>query len=176
MDSIANTISMGLPGQILAAQVATQTSAQTAARQAAAAQTRAENEAAQNLAESFAETLAAASTDPSTATGKPAGALGAASLGETLSAGNIEQLGTEFESVFLSMLLKEMRNSLEDGLFGSEGSDSFGGMFDMFIGQHLAKTGSIGVGDLLVQQYSKGSPEETKVSDADQSTRVSFQA
>jgi flagellar protein FlgJ len=68
----------------------------------------------------------------------------------------MKELGTEFESVFLSMLLKEMRNSLEDGFFGGEGSDSFGGMFDLFIGQHLAKSNAIGVSDLLMQQYSKG--------------------
>lgn len=72
----------------------------------------------------------------------------------------MKELGTEFESVFLSMLLKEMRNSLEDGLFSGEGSDSFGGMFDLFMGQHLAKSNAIGVSDLLVQQYAKGADAE----------------
>ena len=74
----------------------------------------------------------------------------------------MKELGTEFESVFLSMLLKEMRNSLEDGFFSGEGSDSFGGMFDLFIGQHLAKSNPIGVSDLLVQQYAKGADAEAE--------------
>ena len=74
----------------------------------------------------------------------------------------MKELGTEFESVFLSMLLKEMRNSLDEGFFGSEGSDSFGGMFDQFIGQHLAKSNAIGVSDLLVQLYSKGAGTDQK--------------
>ena len=97
------------------------------------------------------------------------GQIAAASNGESPSLEQMKELGTEFESVFLSMLLKEMRNSLEDGFFGSEGSDSFGGMFDMFIGQHLAKSNALGVGDLLVQQYTKGQadgqePEPSTVS------------
>lgn len=84
------------------------------------------------------------------------GQLTAMTPGAEPSAEQMKQLGTEFESVFLSMLLKEMRNSLDEGFFGSEGSDSFGGMFDLFIGQHLAKSNAIGIGDLLAQQYSKG--------------------
>ena len=69
----------------------------------------------------------------------------------------IKELGTEFEGVFMSMLLKEMRNSLDEGFFGGEGSDSFGGMFDLFIGQHMAQTNAIGISDMLVQQYTKAS-------------------
>ena len=71
------------------------------------------------------------------------------------SAEQMKELGTQFESVFVSMLLKEMRQSLDEGFFGGEASDSFGGMFDMFIGQHLAKSSPIGIGDMMVQQYSK---------------------
>ncbi|MCA9138784.1 MAG: rod-binding protein [Planctomycetales bacterium] len=83
-------------------------------------------------------------------------ALGSAGIaGADPSLQQIKELGTEFESVFMSMLLKEMRNSLDEGFFGGEGSDSFGGMFDLFIGQHLAKSNAIGVSDLLVQQYAK---------------------
>ena len=90
----------------------------------------------------------------------------------------IKQVGEDFESVFLSMMLKEMRNSLDEGFFGSESSDSFGGMFDLFIGQHLAKTGPIGVGELLVQQYNAQQDNKVNVEDqeSESSTRVSFSA
>ena len=70
----------------------------------------------------------------------------------------IESVGVEFESVFLSMMLKEMRNSLEGGLFSGEGSDSYGGMFHMFIGKHMAETSPLGIGEMLVQQYSNSKP------------------
>ena len=88
----------------------------------------------------------------------------AAATGADQSIDQMKEVGTEFESVFLSMLLKEMRNSLEEGFFGGEGSDSFGGMFDLFIGQHLAKSNPIGVSDLLVEQYTKGKGDEESTS------------
>ena len=86
---------------------------------------------------------------------------------------NMEEMGSEFESVFLSMMIKEMRQTLETGFFGEEGSDSFGGMFDLFIGKHMAETSPLGVGDLMLQQYEKhqsnshaftsaGLPEQTQ--------------
>jgi flagellar protein FlgJ len=65
----------------------------------------------------------------------------------------MEKVGEELEGVFVSMLVKEMRNSLEDGLFGQEGSDTYGGMFDMFIGQHLAESKPLGISDVLLNQY-----------------------
>jgi len=71
------------------------------------------------------------------------------------SAEQMNTLGTEFESVFLSMMLKEMRQSLDEGFFGGDSSDSFGGMVDLFIGKHLAQSNPIGIADLMLQQYSK---------------------
>ena len=73
----------------------------------------------------------------------------------------IEEVATEFESIFLSLLLKEMRNTLDQqdgGLFGGEGSDTFGGMFDMFMGQHLADASPLGISD-AVKSYLGNSPQ-----------------
>ena len=70
-----------------------------------------------------------------------------------------EKMGAEFESVFISLLLKEMRNTLdkgEGGLFGSEQSDTFGGMFDQFMGQHLASASPLGIAD-AIKGYLKNS-------------------
>ncbi len=64
----------------------------------------------------------------------------------------IEKAANEFESVFLSLMLKEMRNTLdsdEGGLFGGDGSDTYGGMFDMFMGQHLSESRPLGIGDTI---------------------------
>ena len=68
-----------------------------------------------------------------------------------------ESVGQEFESVFVSLLLKEMRNTLdtgEGGLFGSEQSDTFGGMFDQFMGQHLAEASPLGIAN-AIESYLK---------------------
>lgn len=60
----------------------------------------------------------------------------------------IESAAADFESVFLSLMLKEMRNTLdskEGGLFSGENSDTLGGMFDMFMSQHLAESNPLGI-------------------------------
>ncbi|MEO1526937.1 MAG: rod-binding protein [Planctomycetota bacterium] len=89
-----------------------------------------------------------------------ASASGAPSTGEIapgeMSAEQIESVGTDFEGVFLSLMLKEMRKSLDEGgFFSGEGSDTYGGMFDMFIGQHLAQSKPLGIGQMLVDQYDR---------------------
>ncbi|TWU02378.1 rod-binding protein [Stieleria varia] len=70
-------------------------------------------------------------------------------------ASRMESVGTEFEGVFLSMMVKEMRNSLETGFFGEESSDTYGGMFDLFIGKHLAQSRPLGIAEMMLEQYSK---------------------
>ena len=68
----------------------------------------------------------------------------------------LERVAKEFESVFVSMLVKEMRNTLEDGFFSSESSDVLGGMFDQYLGQHLAESSPIGIHELLMSQKFAG--------------------
>jgi Rod binding domain-containing protein len=61
-----------------------------------------------------------------------------------------ESVSREFESLFWSILLKTMRTTVsEEGLFAGDQSDTYGGMFDLFMSQHLASTSSLGVGNLL---------------------------
>ncbi len=58
-----------------------------------------------------------------------------------------------FESVFLSMLFKEMRQTLEPGsLFGNDSSDIYGGLFDQFMAQHLAQGKGMGLAQALLKQ------------------------
>ena len=73
-----------------------------------------------------------------------------ASIEDDATAQGLEAVSGEFESVFYSMMLKTMRNSLtEGGLFGGEKSDSMGGMFDLFMSQHLAKAQPLGIGKYM---------------------------
>jgi Rod binding domain-containing protein len=52
----------------------------------------------------------------------------------------------EFEGMFMSLVVKEMRKATpEGGLFAGDASDAYGGMFDLFMGQHLARCGG-GIG------------------------------
>lgn len=64
--------------------------------------------------------------------------------------GREEEAHEQLEAVFLSMLIKELRTAgLEDGLFPGDSSDTFGGMFDSFMGEELASAGGIGLQQLL---------------------------
>ena len=59
----------------------------------------------------------------------------------------LKDMAKEMEATFLSMLLKEMRQTLEPdgGLFPGDTGDVQGGMFDLFLGQHLAAAGGFGL-------------------------------
>ena len=65
----------------------------------------------------------------------------------------IKKIGEDFESIFLSMMLKEMRNTISSeeggGMFAGEGSDTYGGLFDMFMSQHMAKGNQLGIGQAI---------------------------
>lgn len=78
----------------------------------------------------------------------------------------LKSVGTDFESVFMSMMIKEMRNSLDGGFFGEESSDTYGGMFDLFIGKHLASSSPLGIGEMLLDQYRKTQANENQGTDA----------
>lgn len=64
-----------------------------------------------------------------------------------------EQLATQhdFESIFYAMIVKELRSTLSEGLFSGESTDSYGALFDQFMGQHLAEAQPLGVGKLIAR-------------------------
>jgi flagellar protein FlgJ len=67
-----------------------------------------------------------------------------------------QETATQFESVFLSLLLKEMRQTQQgDGLFAGESSDTYGGMFDLYVGDHLAKSGGLGIARLVTESIER---------------------
>ena len=85
----------------------------------------------------------------------PAMAMPTDLLGDLPAAGgarNIAQTGKQFEALFLSMLLKEMRQTLgEDGLFPGDAGDVQGGLFDLYLGKHMADSGGIGLADSITR-------------------------
>ena len=82
------------------------------------------------------------------------------SLARDFEAGAIEarrEVGQQFESLFVSLLLKEMRQSLSgEGLFPGDSSDSYGAIFDQYLGEHLAQGGAFGIAKLVNQQLTTG--------------------
>jgi len=65
----------------------------------------------------------------------------------------IDAVANNFESMFLSMMLKEMRQTLDQGgFFGDDTGDVYGGLFDLYLGQHLAQAGGIGIGAMVKHQ------------------------
>ena len=86
----------------------------------------------------------------SPATAVDVSALAESGLSKSGSRGSAPELAREFESVFVAMMLKEMRQSLENGLFPGDSSDTLGGLFDMTMGKHIADTsGGIGLAQSL---------------------------
>ena len=62
---------------------------------------------------------------------------------------NAAKVAKEFEALFLSMMLKSMRQSMSEDMFAGDKSDTFGGMFDSFMGEHIAESGGIGMAKMI---------------------------
>ncbi len=61
----------------------------------------------------------------------------------------------QFESVFLNMMLKSMRDATpQDGMFDSEQTKMFTGMLDQQLAQSMASRG-VGLADIMVKQLSR---------------------
>jgi flagellar protein FlgJ len=58
----------------------------------------------------------------------------------------VEKAIKDFEGLFLSMIIKELRQtSSGDGLFPGDASDTYGGMFDTLMGNELAAGKGLGL-------------------------------
>ena len=69
---------------------------------------------------------------------------------------SVDDVARDFEGMFMSIMLKQMRETLEPGsFFGSDSADVYGGLFDLYMGQHLAQAGGLGLGAVLKQQLSR---------------------
>jgi peptidoglycan hydrolase FlgJ len=69
------------------------------------------------------------------------------------SAETLKQVASQFESLFMHMMLKSMREaSFGDDLFGSEQSNFYRDMYDQQLSMTLAKKQGMGLSDVLVRQ------------------------
>jgi Rod binding domain-containing protein len=76
-------------------------------------------------------------------------------------ASKIEEVANSFESLFWSLLTKEMRQTLENGgLFGQDKGDIYGGLFDLYVGQHLAPAHALGIAAMIRQQLDTRASDE----------------
>ena len=73
----------------------------------------------------------------------------------------------QFESVFVQMMLKAMRDTVpEGGLFESEQSDFYEGMFDQQISLNIANGKGIGLADVIERQLARYNPAAAATGDA----------
>lgn len=88
-----------------------------------------------------------------------------ATVRQATDAARVRQAATEFEANFLGMLLKQMRDTLEPdgGLFPGDTADVQGGLFDLYLGRHLAESGGVGMAAALARQMT---PPEPRTHDA----------
>lgn len=73
-------------------------------------------------------------------------------------AGNIDQVAKQFESLFIHMVVKQMRqSSLGDGLFDSKQSQMYRDMYDQQLSSNLADKGGLGLAPAIRRQLG-GAP------------------
>ena len=85
-----------------------------------------------------------------TATGTESATVKTAGTQESVKSDRAQEAIEKFEGLFMSMMIKQLRESSSgEGLFPGDASDTYGGMFDMFLGDHLATAGSIGIEQLF---------------------------
>ena len=62
----------------------------------------------------------------------------------------------DFEGVFASLMLKEMRKTLEPGtMFGEDSGDVYGGLFDLYLGQQMTQSGGFGLARMIRESLER---------------------
>ncbi|HVJ67717.1 MAG TPA: rod-binding protein [Caulifigura sp.] len=61
----------------------------------------------------------------------------------------LEEAAKQMEGLFVSMLLKTMRETMAGEMFAGDGADIWGGMFDQSMGEQIASAGGLGLVDQL---------------------------
>ena len=71
----------------------------------------------------------------------------------------LKQAAQQFEAVFMQMVLKSMRDATpQDGMFDSDQTRLYQGMFDQQLAQTLAARGATGLASMIEKQLSKAMP------------------
>lgn len=74
----------------------------------------------------------------------------------------LHEASRQFEALFVSMVIKSMRDTLpKDGMFSSNSMDTYQQMFDQQLALDLSRRGGLGLSELIARQLSAGiRPEE----------------
>lgn len=83
---------------------------------------------------------------------------------KTHSDSQLHKVSRDFESIFLQMMFKEMRHSVEkSNLFGnSQATEFFESMQDEEVSKQLASAGGIGIGDQIYQKLKQATEPHMK--------------
>ncbi len=80
---------------------------------------------------------------------------------------NLDAAGQRFESIFIGMMLKSMRQAkLGDGLFDNKASEQFRDMQDQQFAQAMAAHAPIGIGKAMTEFLGKNARLDDNVSGA----------
>jgi Rod binding domain-containing protein len=61
----------------------------------------------------------------------------------------VEEAARQVEGLFVSMLLKNLRETMASGMFEGDGADIWGGIFDQAMGDQIASAGGLGLVEQL---------------------------
>lgn len=79
------------------------------------------------------------------------------------SAGSIKEVASQFESLFVQMMLSSMRDAtLKGGLFESNQLEAYEQMYDRQLSQELAQAGGVGLAEVIVRQFDQQAGASTK--------------
>ena len=79
----------------------------------------------------------------------------------------VDKVAEQFESIFINMMLKSMRNATErSSLMDSQAGRMYESMFDQEVSLHLAKKNSLGLAETIKSQIQRN--QERLVSGSDQ--------
>lgn len=68
----------------------------------------------------------------------------------------LKEVAKQFESVFVTMMMKSMRDTLpKDGLFSSSQMETYQEMFDQQLSLDLSKEGGLGLASIIERQISR---------------------
>ena len=75
----------------------------------------------------------------------------------------LKQVASQFETIFMKMMIKSMRDaSFGNPLFHSDSAKLYRDMYDDQLALNLSKAGGVGIADMLVKQLGKYLPDENK--------------
>lgn len=105
--------------------------------------------------------------DAFSVTGRGAHGLGADRLAQRASelarSDRTEDAAQRFEELLATVLVKELRRALPDGLFGQgPGADVFEGWFDEHLGKSLARDGALGLGEIVREGLLRKAEERNR--------------